>query len=387
MHTFTRAFGGAIMAASLLAVTACGGGDGGGADGGETLKIGFMGAITGDAAAIVDPPHKAAQLAFEEYNKKNPDNKIEMVTYDTQGDPAQGPSQAQKAVQDGLVGMIGPAFSGESKVVGPILDEAKIPSVSPSATAVDLAKNNWKFWHRVVANDGEQGPAAAAFMVDKIGGKKVFVISDEQEYSVGLANAVRDTLKDGGTSVSQDQIKKEGSDYSATVNKVKSANVDAVFYGGYYAEAGRLLKQLRDGGVDVPFLSGDGSLDNGFIEGAGKGAAESALLVCPCNLGDPEDEAAKTFTENYTKKYDVEPKIYGSEGYDAATAFIKAVEAGNTTGEEINKFLGTLEFKGVSKNIKFNTEGELEGGQIFLDRIENSEIVPKGLAEEAEYTK
>ncbi|MGH3742205.1 MAG: branched-chain amino acid ABC transporter substrate-binding protein [Micromonosporaceae bacterium] len=382
---FTRAVGGAVMAVALLGATVgCGGG---GDSGGEELKIGFMGALTGDAAAIVEPPHNAAKLAIDEYNKTNPETKIKLVSYDTQGLPDQGPGQAQQAVQDGVVGMIGPAFSGESKVVGQILEESKIPSVSPSATAADLATQGWKYWHRVLANDDIQGPEAARFMVDKMGAKKIFVISDEQEYSVGLKGAVMDTLEEEGVTVQSDQIKKEASDYSSTVNKVKAADPDAVFYGGYYAEAGRLLKQLRDGGVEAPFASADGSLDDALVEGAGKDNAEGALLVCPCNIGDPGNEAAKKFSDAYQAKFDVEPKIYGSEGYDAATAFINAIKEGNTTAEEINKYLKTIEFEGVSKPIAFNPNGELKGGDIYLYRVENGEIMPKGIAKDAEYTK
>ena len=149
------------------------------------------------------------------------------------------------------------------------------------------------------------------------------------------------------------------------MNKVKAANVGAVFYGGYYAEAAKLVKQLRDAGVEATFVSGDGSLDAKLIEGAGD-AAEGAQVSCACNLlTNAEDPDAKAFADAYQAAYGAAPATYSAEGYDAATAFLKAVEAGKTTGD-INEFLKTVDFKGLSKQIKFEANGEVAGSVIYI---------------------
>ena len=141
------------------------------------------------------PLRNAAQLAFEEYNATNPTTKIEMVEYDSQGVPEQATALAQQAINtDKIVGLVGPAFSGESRQVGPILEEGKIPSVTASATNPDLAENGWKYWHRVVANDNIQGGGVADYITRALGAKKVFVIHDNQEYSKGVADVVAKTL-------------------------------------------------------------------------------------------------------------------------------------------------------------------------------------------------
>src|SRR6266540_797496 len=117
---------GVALIAASLALTACGGnnedgGGGGGGGGTQTVKIGFMGDLTGENSAIVIPPKNGAQLAVDEHNAKNPKVKIQLVTYDSQADPGQAVALAQKAItQDKIVALIGPAFSGESKNVGPI---------------------------------------------------------------------------------------------------------------------------------------------------------------------------------------------------------------------------------------------------------------------------
>lgn len=385
---------GGVLAAGMaltLSLAACAGSSndnsGGGGGGGEatTIKIGFMGDLTGENSAIVIPPRNGAKMAFEEHNAKNPKVKIEMVEYDSQGKPEQATSLVQQAIgTDKIVGLIGPAFSGESKAIGAQLDEGKIPSVSPSATNPGLAQNGWKYWHRVVANDGDQGPAIANFLIKARSPKTAFVISDDQEYSVGIAEAVDKTFKEKGVTTQTDKFAATASDYSSTVGKVKAANPDVIFYGGYYAQLGKLLKQLRDQGVTAPVASGDGSLDAQLVTAAGKPAAEGAILACPCNIPGPTAEGElKSFFDKYKGKNNVDPAIYSTEGYDAATVFIKAAEAGHTTGEKINDFIRSLSFEGISKPIKFKENGEPDANEIFVYQVKDGVVTLLGTSEEA----
>src|SRR5215203_3830533 len=385
---------GAALAAAGLVLAACGGGaeetggapGGGGSEAATTVKIGVMGDLTGQNSGIVIPLRNAAQLAFEEYNATNPTTKIEMVEYDSQGVPEQATALAQQAINtDKIVGLIGPAFSGESQQVGPILEEGKIPSISPSATNVTLAEKGWKYWHRILPGDRIQGTGIGEFIARALSPQKAFVIHDNQDYSKGIADFVTAALKGKGVTVEADVIDPEGSDYASTVNRVKSAAPQAIFYGGYYAEGGRLLKQLREAGVTARFLSGDGSLDAGLAKGAGATNADGAIVGCPC-LVDPTGEAnekSKKFVDDYKAKFSTAPAIYSAEGYDAATAFIEAIKAGNTDAQKINTALSTLDIAGVTKQLKFGSNGEPAGGDIFVYLFKGQAYSLLGRAKEA----
>jgi branched-chain amino acid transport system substrate-binding protein len=130
----------AAMVAGALVLSACGGGGSssapaGGSAGCDTLKIGFMGDLTGENSGIVIPPRNGAKMAIDAYNATNPAQKLELVEYDSQGSADQAvPLVTQAIQQDKIVALIGPAFSGESKAVGPVLEQGGIPSISPSAT-------------------------------------------------------------------------------------------------------------------------------------------------------------------------------------------------------------------------------------------------------------
>ena len=370
----------AAAAASALVLSACGGNDNsssgsGGSSGGGSATIGFMGAQTGPNAQLGINISNGVELALQQHNAKSGVTQVKLIKYDTQGDPTQGANQAKKAITDKVVGVVGPAFSGESKTAVPILDEAGIPNVSPSATAVSLAQNGWKTWHRVLANDDVQGPGAADFLAKTVGAKTVAVIDDQSEYGKGLADAVRKQLAADGAKVAvNDSINPDASSFSTTVNKVKPANVDAVYFGGYYSAAGKLVKQLRDGGVQGTFMSGDGTLDAQFITGGGA-AANGALLTCTCSSAvGSSDPAVQKFATDYKAKFNVDPATYSAEGFDATNIFLQAIDAGKTSTSDINDFVTYIDFKGVSKQIKFQPNGELAGDLLFVTEVKDGKL-------------
>jgi branched-chain amino acid transport system substrate-binding protein len=336
-----------------------------------------MGDLSGENSGIVIPPSNGAQLAVDEYNATNPKVKLAMIKYDSRADATTAVSLAQKAIKDDkIVALVGPAFSGESKQAVPLLEEAKIPNISASATNVDLAKNGWKYWHRVVPNDGVQGPSIADFIAGAAAAKNVFVVDDKSEYGKGIGDAVRGELKTKGATVSNDSLDPAATDYSTTVTKIAAAKPDAIFFGGYYAGAGKLLKQLRDKGVQAKFFSGDGSLDKGIIEGAGAAQAEGALLGCPCRIptAAETDEKVKKFATDYKAKFGADPLIYATEGYDAMTTFTKAIAGGATTADAINEAVGKSDFDGISKHIKFDPNGEPSAKSIYMYQVKDGQI-------------
>lgn len=371
----------AAAAASALVLSACGGNDngsssgGGGSSNGGTLTIGFMGAQTGPNAQLGINISNGVELALAQHNAKSGVKQVKLIKYDTQGDPTQGNSQAKKAVTDKVVAIVGPAFSGESKTADPIFEEAGIPNISPSATAVSLAQNGWKFWHRVLANDDVQGPGDADFIAKTLNAKTAAVIDDQSEYGKGLADAVRKQLATNGVKVAvNDSINPDASSFSSTVNKVKPANPDVVFFGGYYSAAGKLVKQLKDGGVQGTFVSGDGTLDAQFITGGGA-AANGALLSCTCSSAvGSTDPAVQKFATDYKAKFNVDPATYSAEGFDATNAILQAIDAGKTSPADINDFVTNIDFKGVSKQIKFDPSGELSGDLLFITEVKDGKL-------------
>lgn len=367
-----KAFGAAAAAATAaLVLSACGttGGDGDGDAGGEAacdLKIAWIGPKTGDAANLGLNIVRGSKLALDEYNKANPDCKVVMEEFDSQGDPEKATPIASEVVNDAkVIGVVGPAFSGETEATGETFSEGGLVQVSASATNPDLSTNGWDTFHRVLGNDGTQAPAVAKYIKDTLKAKKVFVVDDASEYGKGIADGVSADL--GALVGAKDTVQVKQTDFSGTVTKVKASNADALFFGGYYAEAGLLAKQLKAGGWTGTFVSGDGSLDPGFVAAAGD-AANGAVLTCPCA---PSDEA---FTADFKALNNEEPGTYSSEGYDAAKVLLDGIGEGIDTREELLEWVNDYDEQGVTKQIKFNEGGEVAEVVVYAYKVEGGKI-------------
>lgn len=386
-RTFTRGVG-AVAAVALLSfgAAACGS-DNNDSSSTASVKVGFMGDLTGPNKALGINIRNGAKLAIDQYNATNPKTKITLVEYDSQGDPKQATSLAPKAIEDGIVGLVGPAFSGETADTGAAWQEAGVPFVSASATRVSLSDNSWTTFHRVLADDGFQGPGLANFLVKGASASKIAVVDDASEYGKGLADEAANAIKSGGATVAVRQsVAAEGTtipNYSSIINTIKGANVDAVLYGGYYAQAGPFAKQLKDGGVTAKFVSGDGSLDPAFVKGAGA-AANGSYLSCTCALINAGSTGtAATFYTDYKAAFSADPGTYSPEGFDSATIFINGVKDGKVTRADLLPVVSAASFTGVSKQIAFESNGNIKGGTVLMYKVVDGKITSIGTTDEA----
>lgn len=353
------------------------------AGGAGTVNIGFFGALTGpNSPQLGINIRDGAKLAVDQYNAKGGSPKVVLKEYDSQGDGSQAPQLAQKVIADHTVAIVGPAFSTESKNADPIFEQAGIVNISPSATADSLSTSGFKYFHRIVGRNAAQGAAAEKYINLKLKAKTIAVIDDNSEYGKGIADVVRADVKNDGITVAvSESIDVKSQDYSSTVNKVSSAKVGAIFYGGYYAEGGRLLKQLRDANVKATFISDDGAADQKLVDSAGASAAEGALMTLAS--GDiTKVPAAAKFVTDYTAAFNTPPATYSGEGFDAANFILAAIAAGNTTGKAINDYLASNTYTGITKTIKFTSTGDIEGGGVYLYGIQSGKLAFLGLVDD-----
>lgn len=377
---FTKSRGAlvALAAAASLSFSACGDDEndtassGGGDTAGECKPstIAYLGPKTGDAANLGLNIVGGVKVAVDEFNEANPDCKITLSEFDSQGDPEKATPLATKIIgEDAIVGVVGPAFSGESDATGAAFSEAGLVTISASATNPDLTKNGWKTFHRVLGNDATQAPAAAKYIKETLAAKKVFVVDDASEYGKGIADGVKKDL--GSLVAGTDTVQAKQTDFGPTVTKVKASGADALWFGGYYAEAGLLAKQLRAGGWKGFFVSGDGSNDPGFVEAAGEKGAADARLTCPCGPA-PDDFATKYKASNEDK----DPGTYSAEGYDATKILLDGIAAGKTDRAGLLEWTNSYDKPGITKQLKFDDTGEVAEVVIYAYKVEGGKIVP-----------
>ena len=330
----------------------------------SNVKLAFAGAKTGANAALGINIVDGAKVAMEAHNKANPGCQVQLQEFDTEGDPQKATQVAPQIVNDPqIIGLLGPAFSGETKATGPIFAQAGLPSLTASATNVDLTKNGWKTFFRGLANDGVQGPAVAKYMTDTLNFKKVCVIQDDSDYGVGLAKAVNGALGSAVDSSCAANVKTGDKDFSSIATQVGSAKPDAIFYAGYFAEAAPLVTQLRSSGVTAAFVSADGTNDPQFVKQAGS-ASKGAILSCPCG------PAPASFATAYKATNNAEPGVYSTEGYDLTTIMLKGIDAGKTTKAQMADFVRNYDGDGLARHYKWTATGELDNALIWIYKVQ-----------------
>ena len=224
-----------------------------------TCKIGFFGALTGDAANLGINIKNGADLAVKQYNEKHEDCKVKLKQFDSQGNATQAPALAKKAIDDKtVIGIVGPAFSGESKAADPAFNEAGLTTITPSATNPALAKNGWKTFFRALGNDAVAGPR----------GREVH--QGRPQGHQGVRHGRRVGVRQGPGRHRQVRPRPAGHRHRHASSRSRPTSPppsprsrpparDALFYGGYYAEAGLLVKQLRTPAGRAPSSSATAS--------------------------------------------------------------------------------------------------------------------------------
>ena len=368
----------AALSALTLIAAACGGDDDGdtaGGDGGDgepvdcTWKIGTMGALSGDLATVGQPIFAGIEYGVTQANKEfDLPCELELVEEDSQGAEDQAPQLAQKLAQDTeMAAIVGPYFSGETLASGDIFEEAGIPFVTPSATNPDLSNNGWTNFFRLVGTDAQQAAEAGTYLKEVEGAETVVVLHDNTEYGKPLADGVAEAA--GAVEVIA--INPEQTDHSAEISAAQDADPDALFFGGYQPEFSEIIKQGIDAGLDVLYMSGDGSK---APELAGDPSAKGSIVLCPCD--DPavsKNPEANKFAKQFEKDTGEPPGTYATEGYDGvflvATALEEAGLSGDASIEDvraaIRDFASGSSYEGLSKTYEFDDKGELGTVAIF----------------------
>jgi branched-chain amino acid transport system substrate-binding protein len=329
----------------------------------KAVKIGFIGDLTGSNSSLVVPGRNAAKMAFEAAKAAGEAN-ITLVDLDNkEANPSTAPALAQRLISDpAVMGVIGPAFSGETSAVQPLFSQAGLTHITQSATRADLTTKGYKTFFRSVGGDTDQAAAAGKLMAIAMKCKKVAVIDDKSAYGQGLAEIVNTELTKAGVSVVSKESVAPATDYTSLVDTLITKAPDGVFYGGYQPQASIIIKQMRQKGLKASFVSGDGSKSTKFSPDAGA-AGEGALFTCPCL--DPNvssDAAAQKFASDFKAKFGVAPDIYGAEAYDVAQMFIKVIsDCGDNVTRKcvLDGVTAIKDLKGLTKTFSWTTDPKL----------------------------
>jgi branched-chain amino acid transport system substrate-binding protein len=328
------------------------------------LAIAMAGPLTGPDTPFGKNVEDGARLAVDEHNAANPGCLVNLVTFDTEGDPQKATEVAPAIVDNpSILGLVGPTWSGETKATGDIFDQAGLVTITPSATNVTLSDRGWKTFFRGLSSDGVQGPSLGNYLKNTVGVKKACVVDDSSDAGQGQIKAIASalgSLVEPGCTFS---IKKGDKDFAAVVTQIMNAKPDAVVYAAYYTEGALLVSQLREAGYTGWFAGPDGLKDPQFVKAAGQ-SAKDALLSCPCG------PATGRFLEAYTGKFGQPPGTYSVEAYDAATVLLKGIDSGVISRPGLLDFVRGYNGQGLARKYQWTPNGELTSNLIWIYKVQ-----------------
>lgn len=332
----------------------------------DTVKIGLMAPLTGSWASEGQEMKQVLDLLTADVNAKGgiQGKKVELLTQDDGGDPRTAALAAQRLVSQGVVAVIGTYGSSVTEPTENIYNEAGVVQVANGSTAIRLSEKGYKMFFRTCPRDDEQAKVAAQTLI-KLGFKKIAILHDNTTYAKGLAEETRGLLeKQPGTQiVFFDALTPGQRDYSTILTKLKQAQPSAVFFTGYYPEAGLLLRQKKEMGFNVPFMGGDATNNTDLVKIAGPDAASGFYFVtAPLPKDLPE---AKSFVDEFKKKYNAPPNsiysVLAGDGFRVVVEALEKTKNGNSAQVAAYLHNNLKNFPGLTGKISFNDKGDRVG--------------------------
>ena len=358
MRKVMKTIGICSMAAIMMAgLSGCGGKTGGAVSSGakNAAKIGFTAALTGGAAAYGKSEEEGVRLAVEEINKKG-DFPIDLLVEDTKAVPADSMNATKKLIQEKVSLIIGPMTSNEAKAAGPIIQNAKVPSLEISVTAENITDIGDCIFRNSVP-ESKNIPQTVKKTHKLLGYKTAVILyAHDNEQHVTAQKYFQKTMEEEGVQVIDvETFGSKDSEYSAQLTNIQHKAPDVIVVCSYYQEGSRILKKMREMGMDQPVLG-----DNGFVSpelGKMAGAAADNVYVSSMWSADRKDEKVQKFVESYTKAYGRAPDQFAASAYDGVYMAMDAMQRAGTTTDhkKIRDALAQMkDFKGVCGTFSFD---------------------------------
>lgn len=330
------------------------------------IKIGLMAPITGAFASEGQDMQKICQLMVEELNKAGGINgqQVELVVEDDGSTPRSAATAASRLVAAGVPAAVGTYGSAVTEASQDIYDEAGVVQIGTGSTSIRLTDKGMKRFFRTCPRDDEQG-LVAYDTLKQLGFKKIAILHDNSAYAKGLADEAKQLMEKNKelAIVFFDALVPGERDYSAILTKIKGVNPDAVFFTGYYPEAGLLLRQMSEMKWSVPLLGGDATNNTDLVKIAGATAAGYRFISPPLPT-DIESKPTKDFLAAYQAKYNSLPSsIWSVLAGDAFSVIVEAIKNVGTDSEAIANYLHNdlKDFDSLTGKISFDEKGDRVG--------------------------
>lgn len=341
---------------------------------GNTIKIGFVGPLTGELANMGSNAQAAVSIAVDEINAEGGilGKKLEVVYEDDVCTGASGANAVSKLVNtDKVVAVLGSLCSGATLGEAPITEAAKIPQISYCSTS-PLITTAGDYIFRDVPSDLFQAKFAADYLI-KHGKKNVALLTTKNDWGDGLNKAFTDAFsKAGGTIVYTDSFDPSAKDFRTQLTTIKAKNVDAIYLASFTDATIALLKQAHDLSLKAQFFGADAWDDTKIWSELGSIGTGAMYTVVGSNTTDD-------FKAKMKSKLGKDDVIYCSNyAYDAVKILGDAITKANSVNPQMIKdALYKVNYVGGvgADSLTFDQNGDPTSANYVVKTIKDSKPV------------
>lgn len=353
----------------------------------NVIKIATVSPLSGNQAALGEMVKLGAQVAVEDAQARFTALgwRLELTPQDDQATPDVGVAVAKRLVNDpAVLGIVGHFNSGVAIPASEVYKDYDLAMVSPANTNPKVTERRYANVNRVCGRDDVQGPVGAAFAVNELQAKRIFVIQDKTAYGQGVAEAFRDKAKALGAKVVGFVGTEERSNFQSLILQMKVLNPDFVYLGGIYDQGSVLLKQMREKGIKALFMGPDAFDSSEFV----KIAQESAVGTYYTTVAGPVEQypAAREFAKSFHDRFNKTPESFALYAHDAAEVMMAAIEAALKssggklpTRKEVAAEVRKVSLKGITGDIAFDAKGDRKTSDYYVIKLEEAKYPGKAV--------
>ena len=207
----------------------------------DTIKIGYLAALTGDYAQYGLTEVNMAKMVVADFNAKGGilGRKIELIPYDTKTRNEDAVNAVRRMIDsDKVCVIVGANSSGINIATAPIVDKGKVPQISTVGTnpfvTVDNKNKVRPYSFRMCFTDPYQGELAAELAFKDLKLKKAAILYNVgSDYAQGLREYfTKSYTKLGGKIVADEGFRDTDVDFRAQLTKFKDSGAQLMFLPG-----------------------------------------------------------------------------------------------------------------------------------------------------------
>jgi len=353
----------------------------------ETVKIGVLMPLTGNAAAAGQASKAAVEIAAEIVNGKHPElgnlplatteglpnvgvAKVELVFVDHQGNPSLAQQLATRLItQDKVQALLGAYQSSCSFTATAVAERYGIPFLVGDSAALNITGRGFKWVFRTTPIASDYAATYMRFFDDmKKEGKKIAsiaVVNENTDYGTSVADSIEAAAKTSNMPVAiRIPYSASSTDVSAQVLQLKEKHPDVTIFISYTSDSILYIKGMKNLDYLPPMVIGDdtGFSDPSFIPAVAD-IAQGAMNRSAWDIGKPGTTTSK-INDMYKAKTGRDLDDTSGRNMQGFFALAEAINrAGSTEPEKIRETLTRTDLKPDQlmmgyNGIKFDQTGQ-----------------------------